>query len=293
MAVLESYWNTYLCNTSFMNETTLNWQDMQLFLHVARADGLAGACEITGKSAPTLGRRMLALEASTGKDLFNRHTHGYELTDEGKQLMQTAIAMEQMMLSVSNESQSLRGRLVKISAGSWMSRALCRKTDALVLPEEAIRLRFISTEQALDINHRETIIGIRNKRPVSDTLATRKIGIVKFAGYALSDSIDAWISVEGNTPSSQWLRQQDVKTSPIEVTSPGNALDLALHGVGRVVLPTFVGDHEHRLQRVTSLISALSHEQWLVVHQDERKRHDVRVVIDRVYKVAKELHKSQ
>lgn len=275
-----------------MDETNLNWQDVQLFLHVARANGLAGACESTGKSAPTLGRRMLALEASTGRDLFNRHTHGYELTDDGKQLLQTAIAMEQMTMSMGNESQGLSGRLVKISAGSWMTRALCRKTDVLVLPEEAIRLRFISTELALDINHRETIIGIRNKRPVSATLATRKIGNVRFAGYALSDSIDAWITVEGNTPSSQWLRQQEVKKCPVEVTSPTNALDLALQGAGRVVLPTFIGDHEHRLQRVTSLITALSHEQWLVVHQDERKRQDVRVVIDRVYKVAKELHKS-
>jgi len=227
-----------------MNETNLNWQDVQLFLHVALANGLAGACESTGKSAPTLGRRMLALEASTGRDLFNRHTHGYELTEDGKQLLQTAIAMEQMTMSM------------------------------------------------VDINHRETIIGIRNKRPVSGTLATRKIGNVRFAGYAVSDSIDAWITVEGNTPSSQWLRKQDVKKCPVEVTSPINALDLALQGVGRVVLPTFIGDHEHRLQRVTSHITALSHEQWLVVHQDERKRQDVRVVIDRVYKVAKELHKS-
>lgn len=275
-----------------MNETNLNWQDVQLFLHVALANGLAGACESTGKSAPTLGRRMLALEASTGRDLFNRHTHGYELTEDGKQLLETAIAMEQMTMSMGNEAQGLSGRLVKISAGSWMTTALCRKTDVLVLPEEAIRLRFISTELALDINHRETIIGIRNKRPVSGTLATRKIGNVRFAGYAVSDSIDAWITVEGNTPSSQWLRKQDVKKCPVEVTSPINALDLALQGVGRVVLPTFIGDHEHRLQRVTSHITALSHEQWLVVHQDERKRQDVRVVIDRVYKVAKELHKS-
>jgi len=227
-----SYWNTYSCNKYFMNETNLNWQDVQLFLHVALANGLAGACESTGKSAPTLGRRMLALEASTGRDLFNRHTHGYELTEDGKQLLETAIAMEQMTMSMGNEAQGLSGRLVKISAGSWMTTALCRKTDVLVLPEEAIRLRFISTELALDINHRETIIGIRNKRPVS--------------------AIDAWITVEGNTPSSQWLRKQDVKKCPVEVTSPINALDLALQGVGRVVLPTFIGDHEHRLQRVTS-----------------------------------------
>jgi len=52
-----------------MNETKLNWDDLRLFVAVARAGGLASAEKTTGKSAPTLGRRMLALEAYLRQDL--------------------------------------------------------------------------------------------------------------------------------------------------------------------------------------------------------------------------------
>ena len=49
------------------------------------------------------------------------------------------------------------------------------------------RIRFISIENTLDIGHRETLIGICNQRPDKAGVATRKIGRVKFAGYAISD----------------------------------------------------------------------------------------------------------
>ncbi len=50
-----------------MNEREFNWDDLRLFLAVARHEGLAPAAAEIGKSAPTLGRRMLALERQLGR----------------------------------------------------------------------------------------------------------------------------------------------------------------------------------------------------------------------------------
>ncbi|MFK8081229.1 MAG: LysR family transcriptional regulator [Granulosicoccus sp.] len=275
-----------------MNETTLNWQDLYLFLQVARANGLSGASEQTGKSAPTLGRRMLALESSTAKELFVRHSHGYELTKDGTDLLNLVQKLEALILPLENTRQSGGGKLIKVSAGSWMTKALCLNLSDIITTDENVRVRFISSEQRLDINHREAVIGIRNQRPDNPNFATRKIGRVSFAGYAIDASIKQWIWVDAPTPSSQWLASQTCTRAPVEVTSPTSALDLALEGVGRVVLPTFIGDKNLRLSRVTNTIPALSHEQWLVVHQEERHHPDVRLVIDRVFRVAKNLHKK-
>lgn len=285
-------WNSQKRNLRFMNETTLNWQDLQFFLSVARAQGLAGASQRTGRSAPTLGRRMLALEASTGKELFVRHSHGYELTEEGNNLLEIASKLEALILPLDEANQKGGGKLIKVSAGSWMTQALCRQLPHLLNDHERIRLRFISSEQRLDINHREAVIGIRNQRPGNPNFATRKIARVNFAGYAINSSVEQWISVHATTPSSQWLDNQAVKRAPVEVTSPTNALDLALEGVGRIVLPTFIGDKHPKLVRVSNTIAALSHDQWLVVHQEERHHPDVRLVIDRIFRVAKDLHKK-
>ena len=273
-----------------MDETSLNWQDLQLFLEVAQAQGLAGASRSTGKSPPTLGRRMVALENSTGRELFRRRTHGYELTPQGQDLLEIAKKLQVLIDPIENERQKPGGQIIKVSAGSWMSRALCQRMGEIIDHDDAIHIRFISTEHRLDIAHRETLIGIRNQRPDKPGVATRKIGRVKFAGYAISNTIDRWILVNGTTPSCQWLASQQFDQISQEVTAPINALDLALAGAGRALLPTFIGDNHSELDQVTPTINSLSHDQWLVVHQDERHRPQVRKVIDRLYKVAKALH---
>lgn len=276
-----------------MNETMMNWQDLQFFLSVARTGGLAGASQLTGKSAPTLSRRMLALESNTGQELFERHSHGYTLTSDGENLLELAMKLEALISPISQGLEKRAGRLIKVSAGSWMTRALCQQVHQILKPAETARLRFISAEHRLDITHRETIIGIRNERPQSQTLATRKIGQVKFAGYAVDAKIRQWLPVKGTTPSARWLNEQSVDKAQVEVTSPTNALDLALAGAGRVLLPMFVGKTHPQMQQVTPAIAELSHDQWLVVHQDDRHHPDVRSVINNIYTVAKQLTSPQ
>lgn len=49
-----------------MSEAKAGWDDLHLFLAVAREGGLSPAARATGRSAATLGRRMLALERAMG-----------------------------------------------------------------------------------------------------------------------------------------------------------------------------------------------------------------------------------
>ena len=273
-----------------MNETKLNWDDLKLFLSVARAGGLSAASESTGKSAPTLARRMLALEAITGDELFLRMPRGYELTEQGTALMNKLVGLEAQMLPLERSPGSSGSVLVKISAGSWMTHVLCQNVHHILKANESTRLRFISAEHALDISRRETVIGIRNQRPHQAGLACRKIGRVQFAGYAVSKAVKPWVRVLGKTPSAVWLATKKRTGLTIEVTAPRNALDLAIAGIARVLIPTFVGDAQKDLIRVTPSVPELTHDQWLVTHQDERFRPEVRDTIDRIYELAKSLH---
>ena len=49
-----------------------------------------------------------------------------------------------------------------------------------------------------------------------------------------------------------------------------------------VLLPTFIGDGQESLVRVGSVVSELSHDQWIVTHQDDRHLPEVRRTIDRL-----------
>jgi len=286
-----------------MNETSIDWDNWRLFMAVAREGGLASASKVTGKSAPTLGRRMQVLERLTGKELFLRLPRGYELTESGKEVFERIAAIEASLSSFDGSDQSAKKPLIKVSAGSWMTFALCQKISVITKNSGIARIRFISIEAVLDISRRETTIGIRNNRPSQANLVCRKLGCVHFAGYATSKNTSNWIQVHTNTPSAYWVKEQmrtqesqsrsnSNESALLEATSPRNALDIANAGAGRVVLPTFIGDNMKKLKRVTPKISELSHDQWLATHPDEQYHVPVRKVIDGIYKAAKDLHRA-
>lgn len=262
-----------------MNEIEMNWDDLRLFLAVARGGGLAAAATQTGKSAPTLGRRMLALERQLGRDLFRRMPRGYEMTAEGETLLATVAALEHQIAPLSADDHTVP--IVKISAGTWVTHVLCNHVATIGAPN--IGLRFIAADQRVDIGHREAVVGVRNQRPTEIGLAGRRVGRVDFATYATRDDVTTWAHVMGPTPSARWVQQQPEHAPRIEVTHPRNALDLAHSGAAKVVLPRFIGQKCQGLMQVSEVIDELTHDQWLVSHHEDRFLPEVRVVIDRIY----------
>lgn len=269
-----------------MSEMNFDWDDLRLFLAVARKGGLAAAASSTGKSPPTLGRRMLELERRLGRDLFRRMARGYVLTDEGQELLTKATALEGRIQPMIETDPEKSLPIVKVSAGTWVTHLLCEKVSGLIGPDR-IRLRFIAADEAVDIGRREALIGIRNQRPDGIGLAGRRITRINFAAYACHKNVETWVHVLGKTPSARWVQNTTHNASTIEVTSPRNALDLALAGTARVVLPTFIGNRFGTLKQVSPFIEELEHDQWLVTHHEDRFLPEVRKVIDRIYLILK------
>lgn len=270
----------------------MNWDDLRLFLAVARQGGLAAAATTTGKSPPTLGRRMLALEGAVGAELFRRLARGYELTEQGLDLLNRVSELEARIEPIANGPGKRRRALIKISAGTWMTQAICERATLILGNDNRLSLRFISADHEQDIARREAVIGIRNNRPEQIGLACRKVGRIRFAGYAVNDTLRPWVRVMGKTPSALWLAANTDLTDSLEVVTPRNALDLAITGVARALLPTFIGDRQEGLVRVTPPIQELEHDQWLVMHHEERFVPDVRRTIDRIHDVLVDLHRQ-
>ena len=102
-----------------MNEKDVEWGDLLLFLAIAREGGLSPAAKITGRSPATLGRRMLALERATGRELFVRHERGYELTADARVLVDELSDVETRINRVTAPPSQAKRPLVKVSAGLW------------------------------------------------------------------------------------------------------------------------------------------------------------------------------
>ena len=254
---------------------------------MARQRGLSPAARQTGLSPATLGRRMTTLERTLGHILFQRWPTGYSLTEAGQALLAQAEAMERAANAVDRWREGLAaGRTVRISAGSWTARFLSRHIASVRRDGDDWTLDLGIANTTVDIGRRHADIGIRNRRPEEPWLAGRRVGRVAFASYGRADLAETdlpWIGVSGGTtPSAQWLAELPGAAVPVHCSDPRGVMDLVLAGAGRAVFPCFVGDAEPPLARLGEPIAALTSDQWLVVHHDERHDPAVRTAADRI-----------
>ena len=256
------------------------WDDLAAFLAVARHGGLSAAARDIGSSAPTLGRRMHALERALGRELFVRHTHGYGLTEDGVCLRDDLRPVEAAIVRATASAATDALPLVKVAAGTWTMLAIVEALPAIAGTPPDLRVRLIQGEDVLSIPRRETSIGFRSRRPTEAGLAARRLRRVTFAPFALPNAPDRWIVVRADTPSARWVADRCGDRIAAETSTPRLALDLMLVGVGRMLLPTFVG--RARAEQVGPEVEELAHDQWLVTHDDDRHLPEIRRALSRI-----------
>lgn len=268
-----------------------SWDDLRLFLAVARLGGLSAATQTTGLSAATLGRRLTALEAHLSEPLFVRSQTGYRLTQAGEDLLARAEDVEAAMLALARwKDGTIGARMVRVSAGPWTSAFLARHIGTLWTVADRFGLELVTANEKVDIGRRNADIGIRNQRPSEPYLAGRLIGAVDYALYAGRELVNGvaagyFVGMAGEsnqTHSARWLQARHADRIAVRGNDAMSVKELVANGAGLSVFPCFVGDADARLVRVAPPITELRTEQWLVCHHEERHNPAVRHVSDRI-----------
>ncbi|MEM1064263.1 MAG: LysR family transcriptional regulator [Pseudomonadota bacterium] len=260
------------------------WTDLAYFASIARQGGLQRAADDLGVSAATLSRRMRALEVQLGRRLFAHGAEGYALTADGRALWDRTQRMEAVATEINLWREAAQGPVcVRISGGTWTARDLAENLPAYWKPGMNWLPEFVHCEEMMDIARREVDIGIRNARPTQAWLAGRRVGSVRFAVYARGQEVTGWIGPAHGaprTPSMLWLKAHHGDQIVTKANCPQLAVALATAGIGRVVLPTFMGDKLPGITRVSDEIDELASGQWLISHQDGRNEPAVRAALD-------------
>ena len=268
----------------------MNWDDLKLFLDVARLGGLNAAARATGASPATLGRRILALETAIGEPLFVRSATGYRLTEAGVSLREQASDIAAGFTALNIWRKERHGeRTIRISAGHWTTGFLASHIDRLWQPEDRFRIEFVTASEKVDIGRREAHLGLRNQRPTEQWLAGRLLGQTMYALYGgrnlvLGVAAGMFVGLSGTaiTPSQRWLEAHHGDRIGVRGNDAGSIRELVAAGAGLSVFPCFVGDADPRLVRVAGIIEELTSEHWLVAHHDERHTPQVRTLINRI-----------
>ncbi|WP_282063629.1 LysR family transcriptional regulator [Roseobacter litoralis] len=267
-------------------KTRPDWNDLAYFSAVARTGGLSRASNDLGVSQATLSRRMKVFEATLGRRLFLHGADGYALTADGRALAERTRSMEDTARQIVKWRDEADGPVcVRISAGAWTALDLAERLAEYWSPTESWLPEFMYCDLDLDIARREVDIGIRNRRPEQPWVARQQIGFVDYAVYAAHEGVEGWIGPSWDTavtPSIRWVQECHGNQIVTKANSPHLASALARAGIGRVVLPMFIGERVVGLKRLSDPIEELRSEQWLVSHHDTRNERPIRAALNAI-----------
>lgn len=162
----------------------LSWDDLRIFLSVARAESLTAAGRQLGLDPGTVGRRVQRLEGSLGHPLFAKSPQGYALTDTGARLLPHAEAMEQAQIAgagaITGDPARLTGT-VRIGAPDGCANYLLPGVCARILAEHPdLDLQIIALPRVVNLTKREADMAIVVSPP-----DTRRLVVQKLSDYRL------------------------------------------------------------------------------------------------------------
>lgn len=271
------------------------WDDLKLFLHVASEGGLSGASLRTGLSAPTIGRRMFALERGLGRALFVRSQQGYRLAHDGEILLEHVRTMQKAAENIADWHRgAFTQPIVSIASDPWIAGFVADHVGEVRTRDDGYRICCKAARAGLDLTFREADVALVRERPETGNLAVlRSVGL-RYAAYRAANLFEGndvrWISMSTDisfAASEKWVFQNH--ESQIYTWTPGHELlqRLVRQGAGRGVMPVFVGDADPALVREGDIIAELDHDLWIVANADDRHRPEVRSVIDRLANILK------
>ncbi len=80
-----------------------DWDNLRVFLGVARARSALEASHSLGLNQSTISRRLHRLEEDMGSKLFDRNSQGHRLTSSGHRLLEHVEKLESTLAAVESE----------------------------------------------------------------------------------------------------------------------------------------------------------------------------------------------
>ncbi|MFN3199496.1 MAG: LysR family transcriptional regulator [Bradymonadia bacterium] len=262
------------------------WDDLRLFLAVARAGTLTGAAAELAVSVSTLHRRLAAFEEAVGSSLFTKDPRGYQLTQAGEALLPHAEEVEEAVFSatraVVGHDQQASGE-VRITLPLMMLTMLTPHLTEFSKVCGGIRPILQPNDLLLDL-HRETDIAFRATTQPLSTAIGRHLCDLAWGHYAPAETEGTelpWVHYVGmdHARAVQWRRKMFPNARPRMMVHGVMGMYAVLAPSGaQGVLPCFIGDADPTLRRVGAPVAA--DQLWLLVHADLHRSARVRALIN-------------
>ena len=272
----------------------MNWDDVKVFLAIARAGTLGAAGRQLGQSQPTVGRRLKALESALGQVLFQRSAGGLVLTDEGMAVLAHAESMEADALSFARQLDAAGGQLrglLRVSSSDWFGLHVLTPICAeLTRRHPLVTVELLTDARLASLARREADLATRIVPFDEPDVVQRRLTHVPYALFAAvgSEGLDGdaprLVTMDthfGEMPDAVWLRNT-FPQGRVAFRSNNRHVQAAAcaAGVGLAVLPAPLGDSHPGLKRVKRPPAPPGRDVWLGYHRDLRHLPRLRALLD-------------
>lgn len=156
----------------------MNWDDMRVFLAVARAEGLTAAAPVLKMDPATLGRRVVRLETAIGAALFVKSPQGYALTDLGVQMRDRAAEAEvafSLAVDAGQGAATLSGQ-IRIGAPDGAANFLLPQVCAdIQCANPNLEVQILALPRVVNLSRREADMAITVSPPAAGRLTVQKV----------------------------------------------------------------------------------------------------------------------
>lgn len=279
-----------------------NWDDVRIFLAVARSGGLIAAARRLSLDQTTVARRISALETAFGARLIERSPRGVTLTGHGVGLVDHAermeaeaiIAVEQIDGGDQGASGVVRLATPEVFGASLVAPAAAR----LHALHPGLQLELAPAARTVNLSRREADIVTGLSRPDHGRLVAMKLADYRLGLYASRDYLQRagaparvdelrerpmvwYIDELLDLPELRYLDQVAEGAQTVFRSSSIAAQQAALaSGIGIGVLPVFLAEKSPELVRVLPDELGLTRSYWLSMHGDAQRTLRIRAVVD-------------
>lgn len=277
----------------------LDWDDLRVFLDVARTGSLAQSAKRLRIDHSTVSRRIAHLESTLGLSVFERTRSGFRLTDSGERVLRHAETIESAVIGIrADVAPEVTSGVVRLATMEGIaSLYLAPRLLALDAAARDLRLELVTSPQVIHVNRREADLFLSFFKPPGQGLVSEQLGSFAIHAYGsdiyferfgrpqtesdlANHSFVGYIDDLVVVDAVRWHRDL-IGLSNYSFSS--NSMIAQMHaasaGLGLVVLPRFAALTVPNLHPLFQESLRAEREIWLNVHQDLQYSGRIKTVV--------------
>ncbi len=269
-----------------------HWDDMKVFLAVAREESLSGAGRILKLDPATVGRRIARLESALSAPLFVKSPQGYALTSAGERLLthgeQAEDAMRAATEDISGSADTLSGQ-IRIGAPDGCANYLLPQVCSKICDENPdLDIQILALPRMINLSRREADMAVTVSAPTAGQLLVQKITDYKLHLVGTRRYLrrhDEILKIEdlrthrmiGYIPDMIFDQEldylKDIGVPRVSLSSNSVSVQLrhATNGAGICMAHDFTLPYNPRLRKILTDVVSLTRSFYLVRHQGDQK----------------------